>query len=209
MENVERRTYKVEVCVESFEEAMIAAQKGADQIELCSHLELDGLTPSLELFAKCRDHLDIHIKVMIRPRPGDFDYSSDEIETMIQSIRAFQEAGAREIVTGATSENKLNLELLRKLQEVAAPMEVTVHKAIDTCIDPVSEITRLKKSGVKSILTSGGQQTAEKGKEVLKDMIREAGGDVEIIPAGKILPENIQLLHAQLDASTYHGRNIL
>ena len=38
-----------ESCVETYDEAMNAESQGADRIELCSRLDLDGLTPSKEL----------------------------------------------------------------------------------------------------------------------------------------------------------------
>ena len=209
MTNKEQREYKIEVCVETYDEAINAAHNGADQIELCSSLDEDGLTPSIDLFKKCQANLDILIKVMIRPRAGDFEYSLDEIDEMLQSIRAFRNAGAMEIVTGMIRGKQLDMDLLVKLMEAAGSMSVSVHKAIDECIDPVTEVTRLKEMGIKSILTSGGAQTALKGKYILKEMIKEAEGILEIIPAGKILPTNIEDLHKELNATTYHGRNIL
>ena len=38
-----------EVCVDSLEEALKAEKNGANRIELCGRLDLDGLTPSREL----------------------------------------------------------------------------------------------------------------------------------------------------------------
>ena len=181
MKNIEQREYKIEVCVETYDEALIAAHKGADQIELCSSLDEDGLTPSIALFKKCQENLDILIKVMIRPRSGDFEYSLDEIDTMLHSIRTFRNAGAVEIVTGITKGRELDVDLLARLQEAAGPMSVSVHKAIDGCADPVIEVARLKQMGIKSILTSGGSSTALIGKDVLREMIKEAEGTLEII----------------------------
>jgi copper homeostasis protein len=38
---------------------------------------------------------------MIRPRTGDFLYSEDEIEVMLQDIRVFKQHGVRGVVLGA------------------------------------------------------------------------------------------------------------
>ena len=57
-----------ESCVETYDEAMNAEIRGADRIELCSRLDLDGLTPSKELVKRLVSDLTIPIKVMVRPR---------------------------------------------------------------------------------------------------------------------------------------------
>ena len=51
-----------EACVETLDEAIFAQNKGADRIELCSDLALDGLTPSKKPFLKVLNHISIPIK---------------------------------------------------------------------------------------------------------------------------------------------------
>ena len=68
-----------ESCVETYDEAMNAEIREADRIELRSRLDLDGLTPSKELVKRLVSDLTIPIKVMVRPRKGDFCYSNEEI----------------------------------------------------------------------------------------------------------------------------------
>ena len=41
-----------EVCVDTFIDAINAEKNGADSIELCGRLDLDGLTPSRRLIKK-------------------------------------------------------------------------------------------------------------------------------------------------------------
>ena len=68
-----------ESCVETYDEAINAESRGADRIEVCSRLDLDGLTPSKELVKRLVNDLTIPIKVMVRPRSGDFCYNDEEI----------------------------------------------------------------------------------------------------------------------------------
>ena len=75
-----------EACVQTLDEALIAQQNGADRIELCSRLDLDGLTPSRDLIRSVKSKLTIPIKVMIRPRAGNFVYNNQEIEQMKNDI---------------------------------------------------------------------------------------------------------------------------
>ena len=63
-----------ESCVESLSEAISAEKNGANLIELCAKLNEDGLTPSANLIKDVQSNIMIPIKVMIRPRKGDFEY---------------------------------------------------------------------------------------------------------------------------------------
>ena len=46
------RDYKLEACVESYDQAIRAFQAGADRIEICSKLETEGMTPGYDLVEK-------------------------------------------------------------------------------------------------------------------------------------------------------------
>ena len=74
-----------EVCVETYGEAIKAEKLGADRIELCKRLDLGGLTPQRELIEKTLS-LSIPIKVMIRPRAGNFIYNENELTIMEDEI---------------------------------------------------------------------------------------------------------------------------
>ena len=100
--------------------------------------------------------------------------------------------------------------LISKLRDWAYPMKVTVHKAIDACLDPLYEVERiLQAGGIKSILTSGGRKTAIEGADVLRAMIELCAGKIEIISAGKITLDNLNVIHDLIGGHTYHGRKIV
>src|SRR5690606_19352628 len=120
-----------EACVETFEEAILAEERGVNRIELCSDLANDGLTPSLELMKKTISNLKIPVMTMVRPRAGNFVYSEEEIGEMKSEIDLAKKAGAAGIVFGLlTSDNKLDLKNTQLLAEYASPLPVTFHKAI-------------------------------------------------------------------------------
>ena len=77
----------LEICVDNFASARSAIRGGADRIELCSALDVGGLTPSVALLKMIR-RLDskIAINCLIRPRAGDFCFEEDEIIQMIEGI---------------------------------------------------------------------------------------------------------------------------
>ena len=107
-----------EVCCDTIESCVNAQDGGADRIELCSGLKLGGLTPSVGLVKTVCQLLQrkvaeetgkdgrnrgvnvIKVMVMIRPRPGDFTYSPEEIRSMVMDIEAAASAGADGVVFG-------------------------------------------------------------------------------------------------------------
>ncbi len=202
--------YLKEACVESLEEALRAQELGADRVEYCARLDLDGLTPTIEEVNIALTHLKIPIMVMIRPREGDFQYSDAEFETMQVQIQAFKETGIQGVVLGITKDDKIDFERTKILSDLAGPKEVCFHKAIDTIGDPLEGIRSLNKiENITRILTSGKAKTAVQGISVLKEMLTIARKDLSIMPAGKITANNIEEIHAILGAQEYHGKKIV
>jgi copper homeostasis protein len=157
----------LEACVETYNEALKAQQQGAHRIELCSRLDLDGLTPSPEMIRNVYNTLKIPVMVMIRPRGGDFVYSQDEIKRMQEEILMVKSSGASGIVFGLlTTDSQIDTVNCHLLAAAAYPLPVTFHKAIDLLDDPAEGVRQLKKvPGINRILTSGGKPTAKEGAE--------------------------------------------
>lgn len=200
-----------EACVDSLENAMTAQQQGADRIELCSRLDLDGLSPDLELIDKTLSSLTIPVKVMIRPRSGNFVCLESELESMENEIDQCKVMGVTEVVFGVLNQkNEIDMKATARLAKRSLPMKVTFHKAIDHTPNILEGLEALKSiPEITSILTSGGKMTALKGQNVLKKMIQLSQDQLVIIPAGQITDQNINELHASIGATEYHGRRIL
>ena len=95
----ERRTEKMaptlEVCVDNFESVQATVEGGATRVELCSSLLDGGLTPSVGFQKHVKNaYPELVVFPMIRPRGGDFCYSTDELHIMAADIDALKEAGA-------------------------------------------------------------------------------------------------------------------
>ena len=88
----------LEIAANSVASALAAQEGGADRIELCSALELGGLTPSHALIAIVRERIRLPIHVLIRPRAGDFVYTDLEFETMQRDIEACAALGCDGVV---------------------------------------------------------------------------------------------------------------
>ncbi len=195
-------SYLRAACVESLEQAFIAEKNGADRIELCADLDVEGLTPSRELILSVKSQLNIPLHVMIRPRAGDFAYNNIEIKQMASDIAFCKEAGVDGVVFGILKENKtININAVEKLSDIGKPMKLVFHKAIDETPAILEAVKSLRESGVVSgILTSGGEITALEGIQKLKNIIALAG-DMEVICAGKITTKNLEELHREINVS--------
>jgi len=200
-----------EVCVDSFNDAINAEKNGANRIELCGRLDLDGLTPSKKLISKVFSNLKIPIRVMIRPKHPSFVYSDDEILQMLEDITYCKELGVDGVVLGCLNENSyLDIEKIDLLSKIAKPLNVIIHKAIDSTESVIDSILLLlKNENINGVLTSGGQQFAKDSIETLKKMLDLAPDSFEVIFAGGITYENFDRLHSQIQGEYYHGKKII
>jgi copper homeostasis protein len=199
-----------EVCVESFQEALLAEAAGATRIELCENLSCGGTTPSYGTIRKAIEKLHVPVMVMIRPRGGDFCYSLDEFEMMRDDIRICHELGADGVVLGILRPNlTIDIERTKELVNLARPMQVTFHKAIDETKDILLSVIQLKNIGIDRILSSGGEATAFEGNETLLKMIELAGDHMKIIVAGKVTSENFKEIVSLIPSDEYHGRKLV
>jgi len=201
----------IECCVESLSEALIAEKRGACQLELCSDLANDGLTPDTALTEKTLETISIPLKVMIRHRKGDFFYDKSDISIIRNQINSMKLIGIKHIVFGSlTHLNRINLEQIKMVSEWAYPMNVTYHKAIDLSENFFEDTELLLQfKNVKSLLTSGQASTAEKGYLTLKRLLADFGKNIKIISAGSITDKNLKKIHNMIRGRYYHGRKIL
>lgn len=151
----------LEVCADSVCSAVNAARGGADRIELCSALPLGGLSPDEDLFCMVRERVDIPVRVLLRPRAGDFLYDEDEFELLCRQASRFAGLGADGIVIGMLNpDGTLDTERMSALMTCGDGCGVTLHRAFDVCCDAYEALRTAKKLGVDTILTSGQQARA-------------------------------------------------
>ncbi len=178
---------------------------------MCKDLDLDGLTPDVNVIKNTLISVNIPIKVMIRPRAGNFVYYYDDVKKMEREIDLCKDLNIPEIVIGALTDSaNIDIKLTDKLASRAYPMAVTFHKAIDYTEDILFELNRLSKIDyISSILTSGGEDSALKGAGMITKMINKFGKRFTIIAAGSITNENLVQIHDLIKANEYHGKKIV
>lgn len=197
---------QLEICVDSVESAIAAQRGGAQRVELCSALSEGGLTPSIGLIREVRKTIDIGVYVMIRPRGGDFLYSDEELAIMREDIVQAAASGASGVVFGLlNSDSDIDVERTKQLIEVARPLEVTFHRAIDMSRDPEAAVAEVIKTGADRVLTSGGAQSALLGATRLERMIRSADGKIQVMVCGGVRAESVRQIVRSTGATQFHA----
>ena len=159
-----RQKVLLEVCVGSVWDAVRAAENGADRLELCSGLELGGLTPSAGMIAEVVRSVEIPVVVMLRPRAGGFCYAEADFRAMLHDAEQALEAGASGLVFGVLRGNgQIDQERCGRLVEAAGDRQRVFHRAFDVVPDPLAALEQLIELGVTRVLTSGRQPTCAAG----------------------------------------------
>lgn len=196
----------LEVAVESFADAVVAADAGADRLELCSDLRSGGLTPPLELYLQIRAAVSIPVVVMIRPRAGHFCYHQDELASMMRQIESFRPETPAGFVFGALHEDRsIHLPASAKLRTSCGNIPAVFHRAWDEVPRTPDELESLVALGFTRILTSGGSETALIGADAIHGMIRSAAGRIEILPGAGIRSATVAEVVRRTGCRQVHG----
>ncbi|MCQ2343419.1 MAG: copper homeostasis protein CutC [Paludibacteraceae bacterium] len=196
---------KLEICATDIRSVLAAKEAGADRVELCSALEVGGLTPS-EGLIRAAISTGIAVNVLIRPRPGDFVYNDDEIAVMVNDISRAFELGANGVVFGAlTPEGNIDEYACWFLINAALGKDITFHRAIDRCNDIPAKVEKLVEMGFCRVLTSGGKATAIEGADVIREMVSVADGRLEIMAGSGVNSDNVRELISRTGVAEVHA----
>jgi copper homeostasis protein len=202
----EKNTFMlIEIAVFNPESAFLAASAGAQRIELCSAPSEGGLTPSEGILRLVRNRIDIPIHVIIRPRGGDFCYSSREFESMLLDIESVKKAGADGIVTGILKpDGSVDIRRTAMLVKVAYPMNTTFHRAFDRTANPMEALDEVIETGSARILTSGAQERVSEGALMIRDLVAKAGDRITIMPGSGLNSGNFTQIAEITGATEFH-----
>ncbi|MBP7963853.1 MAG: hypothetical protein KA003_17850 [Caldilineaceae bacterium] len=207
------KSISVEICIDCTDAETtirsVAAAKagGARRVELCSRMDVGGLTPPAYLVAEARQVWGQNrpgLLAMIRPRPGNFTYSKDEAALMAEQYDLLAEAGADGFVLGAVRRGKLDKSVMFPLVEMILGDEFscTCHRAFDAAFNPEAALDLVEELGMHRVLTSGTPWGSglgvEKGVDQLIKLRRQAKPWIEIVLGGGVDAATIGPILAQL-----------
>jgi copper homeostasis protein len=199
-------TFLFELCVESLKAAQAAERGGADRIELCSRLEISGITPSERLIATTLQVLSIPVHVLIRPRGGDFVYSAADFAQMKEQVQWVRQAGVAGVALGVLhADDRVDVERSRELVELARPMKVTFHRAFDETSNLFEALEAIIKTGADCLLTSGGAPDVLTGAGQIAQLVRLAGDRIQIMAGGGLRLASLVEVLEQTGVRFLHG----
>lgn len=202
--NVSMRTSHLEICAETLQSCIAARDGGANRIELCSGLIVDGLTPSHGLIRQAIVESNLPVHVMLRPRGGDFVYSASEFEVICSDLEHAAHLGAAGVVCGILrKDNTVDTERISKLVKLRGAMEVTFHRAFDQTPDLSRALEDLIACGCGRLLSSGAKPSAGEGESTLAALVEQARGRIRIAAGGGITVQVATSLLARTDVDLH------
>jgi copper homeostasis protein len=194
-----------EICIDSVEGAIAAQEGGGNRVELCANLLEGGTTPTAGTIELARKKIDADMNVMIRPRGGDFCYSSIEFDVMKLDIQIAKDLGANGVVIGLlTEDGAIDMARTRALVELARPLTVTFHRAFDMTRSPFQSLEDLISLGIDRVLTSGQEITVLEGLDLITALVKQAGDRIIVMPGGGITDRNIGKIVNQCHPKEIH-----
>jgi copper homeostasis protein len=201
-----RSKFLIEVCVSTIEDAIMAAELGADRLELSSALETDGVTPSLGMLQEVLGAVSIPVVTLVRLRSGDFVYDRREVKAMLHDAVLAMEAGSQAIAVGClTAERRVDFPAMRMFAEAVGGKNCVCHRAIDQCADLKLAVDELCELGYRRALTSGGRINAIAGADSLHELRCRVADQLEILVAGGVSPGNLSELILRTGCDQFHG----
>jgi copper homeostasis protein len=199
-------SYIIEIATSDYITTAAAVAGGADRIELCANLAEGGTTPSYGTIRHCREAFDVSLYPIIRPRGGDFLYSTEEFSIMLEEVKLCKQLGCDGVVIGLlNADGTIDLKRTAALVTTAYPLGVTFHRAFDRCANPFEALEQLVEIGCERILTSGQVPSAPDGVELIAELNRLAGHRITIMPGSGVRKDNIKMLAEKTGCTEFHS----
>ncbi len=196
---------KIEIVVYNIESALRAQEGGADRVELCDNPGEGGTTPSYGTIELVRQNVSMDVYVMIRPRGGDFCYTSYEFHSMKRDISQCQKLSVDGVVFGILNpDGTIDKKRCKELISQARPLKVTCHRAFDMTRDPFEALEDCIEAGFDRILTAGQRALASDGVDLIADLIRKANGRISIMPGSGVNENTVEEIVSKSQANEIH-----
>ncbi|MBN9502309.1 MAG: hypothetical protein BGO01_13320 [Armatimonadetes bacterium 55-13] len=182
----------VEIVCCSVDDCLEAHAGGADRIELCGAITVGGLTPSIGTLIEAKRRMPLPIVSMVRPRGAGFAYTDAEYATMLADAEQLMAHGSNGLVFGVLKEDgTLDAARMKQLVELCGSEDKVCHRCFDVVPNPEDTLEQLIDLGITRLLTSGQRAFASDGAPLIKKLVEQAAGRIEILPAGGLRMHNV------------------
>ena len=171
----------VEICVEDAVGVRRARDGGADRIEICTDLSCGGLTPAFDEVAAALEVAPAGgVQVLVRPRPGNFVHSREEVDRIASDIVTLRAIGRGSdvrlgfVVGVLADDGSINVDAAARLRDIAEDAPLTFHRGFDQVLDQDRGLDVLMELGYDRVLTTGGHPAAAQP-EALARLVRARG----------------------------------
>lgn len=200
----------VEICCGSYYDCIQAYKGKADRVELNSALYMGGLTPSIASLVLTKKNTNLKVICMARPRGAGFCYGKEDFETLVLDVRTMLEHGADGIAFGCLDDNgNINTfqtkEVVKVIKSYGKEKEAVFHRAFDCVNDPYEAIETLISLCIDRVLTSGLEEKAIDGLELLKSLQEKYGDKIEILVGSGINASNAKKIIEYTDVNQVHS----
>lgn len=197
---------RIEICTNGYQSVINAQNNGAHCAELCESLEVGGVTPSYGTLKKVASDMKISVRVLIRPRSGNYIYNDEELEMMCSDIALIKELGYEGVVIGALDEKgNLDVEKIKAMMKAGEGMKFTFHRAIDACNNPLEALATLVDLGFDKVLTSGCRPKAVDGIDMIRQMQEKFGDKIRIMAGGGVNVGNVMKIINETGVTNCHA----
>jgi len=195
----------LEICTFNLTDTKVASNHKISRIELCEKKDLGGITPRRELIKESLQ-LGTPIHPIIRPRGGDFNYSSREFDIMLDDVSFCRDNRCSGIVFGfLNKKNDVDISLCREIIKVSGNMSLTFHRAFDKTRNPFESMEKIIDLGFDRILTSGQKSDAISGLRLINALTEKSNGRISIMPGAGVRSSNIDILFDNKKISEFHS----
>ena len=195
----------LEICTFNLPDTKVASNHKISRIELCEKKDLGGITPRRELIKESLQ-LGTPIHPIIRPRGGDFNYSSRELNIMLDNVSFCRDNRCSGIVFGfLNKKNDVDISLCREIIKVSGNMSLTFHRAFDKTKKPLESLEKIIDLGFDRILTSGQKSDAVSGLSLINTLTERSNGRISIMPGAGVRSSNIDILLKNNKISEFHS----
>ena len=205
---------QLEIAVIDLQGVAIALEEGADRVELCTNLEVGGLTPSEGLISQALERAGSGVGVhpLIRPRPGDFAYTDDEVNLLVMQASSAVRQGAPGLIFGALTESgEIDGATVARVSDITRAInpetELTFHRAFDKTACKRSAMEDLIGHRLDRVMSAGNPSGAGINLEGIRGLVKDSGRRLQVMAGGGLRIGDISALHAAgVDAVHFSAR---